>query len=251
LVHVAPGAGVLPEPLSWILGGASLWLLVSAARRAGGTPAPALFTAVALIPLLAASWPVGARYFYLPAAGLAWATGEVLVDASLGACAAAASLLATVATLQAGARQGDVAAYASRLSAARRAVADGLRHGHRVFHVNGGIKDLDLAVKDDPAAGSAVAGALVLSDVPASFVVLPPDLARPALILVADPPLPPSGAYRFGGERVVGLARRGDDPSLDEVLARFPDLRLIRLRPGAGGIVIARDVTEELTNRDD
>jgi len=36
----------------------------------------------------------------------------------------------------------------------------------------------------------------------------------PAAPLVAHPPLPPSGAYRFGDVRVVGLARREDGPSL-------------------------------------
>jgi hypothetical protein len=45
---------------------------------------------------------------------------------------------------------------------------------------------------------------------------------------------------------VVGLARRGDEPTLDEVVARLPDVRFIRLRPTPGGHVVARDVTEEI-----
>ena len=49
--------------------------------------------------------------------------------------------------------------------------------------------------------------------------------------------------------RVVGLARRGDEPDLDEALARFPDLRFIRLRSIRGGQVIARDLTDEIKRR--
>ena len=49
--------------------------------------------------------------------------------------------------------------------------------------------------------------------------------------------------------RVVGLARRGDEPTLDEVLARFPDLRFVRLRPTPAGRIVARDVTLEMKQR--
>ena len=99
------------------------------------------------------------------------------------------------------------------------------------------------------AAGIVLAASagefLVLTDVPASFVIIPADLAGPAAPLVAQPPLPPSGAYRFGDVSVVGLVRRGDEPSLREVVARFPDIRFVRLRPVPSGQVIARDVTDE------
>jgi hypothetical protein len=115
-----------------------------------------------------------------------------------------------------------------------------------VFHVDGGLKDLDLAVKEDPALASVASDLLVLGDVPASFVVMPPSLASRAAFLVASPPLPPSGAYQFGASRIVGLARRGDDPTLDEVIARLPEIRFIRLRPTPGGHVIGRDVTDEV-----
>jgi hypothetical protein len=47
----------------------------------------------------------------------------------------------------------------------------------------------------------------------------------------------------------VGLARRGDEPTFDEVLARFPDLRFIRLRPTPGGRIVARDLTLEVKGR--
>ena len=89
----------------------------------------------------------------------------------------------------------------------------------------------------------------MLGDVPASFALVPPELEGAAASLLAAPPLPPSGAYRFGDVRVVGLARRGDEPDLDEVLSRFPDLRFIRLRSIRGGQVIARDMTEEIKRR--
>ena len=83
---------------------------------------------------------------------------------------------------------------------------------------------------------------------PASFVALPEALGARVDFLIASPPLPPSGAYRFGARRVVGLARRGDEPTLDELLQRFPDTRFIRLRATAmaRGRVVARDVTEEI-----
>ncbi|MDB4980428.1 MAG: hypothetical protein JWM82_1180, partial [Myxococcales bacterium] len=106
------------------------------------------------------------------------------------------------------------------------------------------------AVKEDPALAPLSNELLVLADVPASFVMMPPALAAGAAGLVAAPPLPPSGAYRFGDRRIVGLARRGDDPALDEVIAQFPDIRFLRLRPTPGGHVIARDVTEELKAAD-
>ena len=79
--------------------------------------------------------------------------------------------------------------------------------------------------------------------------VISQSLEVAAAPLAAAPPLPPSGAYRFGSVRVIGLARRGDEPDLDEVLARFPDLRFVRLRSIRGGQVIARDMTEEIKRR--
>ena len=145
------------------------------------------------------------------------------------------------------ARHDAVASYDRKVGAARRAVVDGVGQGHRIFHVAGGIKDLDLAVKEAPALHVVEDQLLVLGDVPASFVAMPDALAGKADFLIAQPPLPPSGAYRFGARRVVGLARRGDEPTLDELVSRFPDVRFIRLRPTPmPGHVIARDVTEEI-----
>jgi hypothetical protein len=260
LVHVGTGAPVLPEPLAWGLGASALALLALACfRRAGrrgqmvaatGSPltvwAPLFMTALACVPLLGAGWIVGERYFYLPAAGLAWASAEALAGLGNVIPGTAVGVLLALGLLQASARRADVVEYDARVAAARRGVGEGARRGHHVFHVAGGIKDLDLAVKEDPTLAPFADDILVLGDVPASFAIVPPRLEPAASIVIASPPLPPSGAYHFGDRRVVGLARRGDDPSLDEVLARFPDLRFLRLRPVAGGRVIARDVTDEL-----
>ena len=112
------------------------------------------------------------------------------------------------------------------------------------------LKDLDLAVKEDPALVDLSNELLVLADVPASFVMMPPAFASRAAGLVAAPPLPPSGAYRFGDRSIVGLsaprgrarARRGHRAvSRHPVPAPAP--------PTPGGHVIARDVTEELKAR--
>jgi hypothetical protein len=244
--HVLTAQGLMPEVLAFGIGTAILALsFLGASRRAGVGLAPLAFWAVALLPLLAAGWAVGARYFYLSSIGLAWAAAE----ASSGLGAAARGTLVTVLVLlglgQGIRRHADVSSYDRRVSASRRAVVDGHRAGQRIFHVDGGIKDLDLAVKEDlPLA--AAREVLILNDVPASFAIVPPGLAEAAKLVVAAPPLPPSGAYHFGDVRVVGLARRGDEPSLDEVVARFPDIRFLRLRPTPAGRIIARDVTDEI-----
>jgi hypothetical protein len=246
LVHAGTGAAVLPEALAWGLGATALGLLGVAAARAPAPRRPLALAALALVPLLGPGWIVGARYFYLPAVGLAWAASEALAASPVAARATLCVALLALGALQAASRRRDVVEYETRLAAARRAVADGARHGARVFHVDGGIKDLDLAVKEDPALAPLAGELLVLGDVPASFVELPRALAERASSLLASPPLPPSGAYRFGDARVVGLARRGDDPTLEEVTERFPGIRFVRLRPTPGGHVVGRDVTDEL-----
>jgi hypothetical protein len=246
LAHVGTGNDVLPEALAWGLGVAALALLGHAAWHRRAVRAPLAFAALALVPLFGPGWIVGARYFYLPAVGLTWAAAEALAAWSLGPRVLVCAMVAVLGVLQAAPRRPAVDEYDHRLAAARRAVADGARQGARVFHIDGGIKDLDLAVKEDPAVAPFADGVLVLSDVPASFVALPPALAERAAFLLAAPPLPPSGAYRFGAARVVGLARRDDAPTLDDVVAHFPDIRFIRLRPTPGGRVMGRDVTEQL-----
>jgi hypothetical protein len=250
VVHLFTGTDALPDLLGWSAGGAVVALLVRAAVRHArddrGRLAPLAFALVALAPLAAASWVVGARYFYLPAVGLAWAGAEALVGASLAARLTVVAIVLLVGGIQAAARTSQVASYDRRVAAARRAVSAGVRAGHRLFHVDGGIKDLDLAVKEDPVLVAHARDVLVLGDVPASFAIVPSSMMPAAGVFVASPPLPPSGGYRFGDATVVGLARRGDDPSLEEALARFPDLRFIRLRPLPSGQIVGRDATEEV-----
>jgi hypothetical protein len=254
VVHVATGSVVLPVVASWVVGTAALGVVICfgvRARRGTIAPwAPLAFIVVALAPLLGPGWIVGARYFYLPAVGLAWAAAQALASRSFAARALVCLALLAMGALQSAARRADVVSYDARLAAVRAAVADAARRGGRVFHVDGGIKDLDLAVKEDPALAPVADELLVLGDVPASFALVPPALEARASIFLAAPPLPPSGAYRFGARRIVGLARRGADPTLDEALERLPGLRLLRLRAAPGGRIVARDVTEELKLRD-
>jgi hypothetical protein len=251
LGHVFTGEGLLAAPLALGAGAAIVALTVFAAIRRGhaagdgGWWTPLAFAAIAAAPLLAAGWPVGARYFYLPSVGLAWAIAEALAGAGAAARAVIAGVLLLIGGLQGAERRRDVVSYDRRVAAARRVVAAGLPAGQRVFSIASGVKDLDLAVKEDRALPPGAGEALVLTDVPASFVLVPPALAAATAPLLARPPLPPSGAYRFGDARIVGLARRDDNPSLEEVLQQFPDMRFFRLRPVASGQIIARDVTDE------
>ncbi|MES1164192.1 MAG: hypothetical protein ABUR63_00425 [Verrucomicrobiota bacterium] len=247
LTKTFTGDTVVPLPLALGVGAIATSLaLWSAARRPGGMArfAPFALAGVAAAPLLAAGWAVGARYDYWPSVGLCWAFAEALDEVGSAGRATLAAALLLIGVAQAAARRQEVISYERRLAAARRAVRSGVAAGHRVFHVDGGIKDLDLAVKEDPALEAAEI--LALDDVPASFAIVPSGLAVAARPLLAAPPIPPSGAYRFGDVAVVGLARRGDEPDLAEALAWFPDLRLIRLMRAPTGNVVARDVTSRV-----
>jgi len=231
VVHVFTGSALLPEVLAFGLGTAALALAVLASiRRREARLLPWLFSGLALLPLAAAGWVVGARYFYLPAVGIVWAVAEAIDGTGAATRNAVLAALLLLGLGQAALRRRDVASYDLRVAAARRAVEAGVGAGHRQFHIDGGIKDLDLAVKEDPALGEAAAEILVLNDVPASFAIVPHALEGPASIVVAAPPIPPSGGYHFGDVRVVGLARRGDEPTL-------------------GGRIVARDLTLEVKQR--
>jgi len=244
------GESVMPSPLALVLGAGILALGIAAAfRRRDARWTPWLLVVAGAAPLGAAPWVVGARYFYLPAVGLSWALAEGLADRTVAATGTVAILLMVLGGGEAALRRRDVLAYEQRVAAARQGVADGVAAGHHVFHVDGGIKDLDLALKEEPPLVAAADHLLVLGDVPASFAIIPAELAQTASFLRAIPPIPPSGAYRFGNARVVGLARRGDEPALDEVIAHFPDIRFLRLRPAPGGSIVARDATDEVKQR--
>ncbi len=256
LIHAGPAADLLSDPLVLTLGIAT-WvaLLVGTARLARSEVcppfpwAPLAWIVLAILPLLAAPWIVGARYFYLAAIGIAWLAAELLAPTSIVVTVGVFAALAGFDVAQTVVRRTDVISYEARLSAARRAVAAGLDDGHTTFHIASGIKDLDLAVKGDPHL-SRRDSFVVLGDVPASFVALPGNRARDFDFLLARPHLPPSGAYLFGSRRIVGLARRGDDPTLDEVVQRLPGIRFVRLRLGPRGRVVYRDVTDAMLNSD-
>lgn len=257
LVHAPTGSEILPDTVAWAVG-LVVWTAVLTAlalsTRAGscavraqatGVVAPLAWVAVTLAPLLASPWIVGARYFYAPLVGLAWLAAVALRrrrPLALGVLAAEIALGLT----QDVDRRSDVKLYEARLSSVRRLIGNSVTRGHRTFHIDGGIKDVDLAVKIDPRLDDPALGLIVIPDVPSSFVVLPRD-PRPELdFLWARPPLPPSGAYRFGDRRIVGLVRRGDEPTLDEVLARAPDVRFLRLQPRQSSAADYNDVTDAI-----
>jgi hypothetical protein len=230
LVHAVTAYAPLPEWVAWLTGASLLGWAALVVRRRGGMAGFALcWVMIALAPLPAAGWVVGARYFYFSAVGL-----MLLLALALESAGALASGFVLAAVLGLGVLSGhhraaEVRLYRQAVAAASAGVEDGVRRGHRLFFVSGGVKDLDLAIKLNHWGAKAVLGAVVIPDVPASFIWLPPDLAGRLDFLFARPPLPPSGAYHFGDASLVGLARREEAPDLDEVLDRLPELRLLRL----------------------
>ena len=205
---------------------------------------PVFWTLLALLPLPAAGWVVGARYFYLPAVGLMLMLALAADTRGAVALIGAISLLAAMGLGSTATRTGEVHHYRAVLAAARDVVAKGAQVGHTIFLVRNAVKDLDLAVKLASPAGRLPQPLLVIPDVPASFVWMPDALADRAHFLLARPPLPPAGEYRFGGQHIMGLARREEAPDLDEVLARLPELRIIELVGAGRDQVIGRDQTE-------
>ena len=240
LVHAVTAYPPFPEGLAWLVGAPVLAVAgIMAWRARGRARFPLLWTVLALLPLPAAGWVVGARYFYLPAVGLmlllAWALdgrGPALRITVLGVLAA----LGLAGTIT---RTVEIHRYRALLATARQAVSAG--NGH-IYLVRNAVKDLDLALKLTTPASQLPQPLLLIPDVPASFVWMPETLAARASFLLAQPPLPPSGAYRFGDQRIVGLARRQEAPDLDDVLARLPDLRIVELVP-SGDRFVFRDVT--------
>jgi hypothetical protein len=234
VVHAVTAYAPLPEAAAWIAGLAAIAVAGVLARGRATARFALVWLLVTLLPLPAAGWVVGARYFYLPAVGL-----MLLVAAALEGRQPAFAVAAVAALLGLGIpstihRTREIALYRSAVAAAGAAVGDGLARGHRCFLVRGGVKDLDLAVKlARPGTLTPAPGYVVLADVPASFVWLPPELGPRLQFLLAEPPLPPSGAYLFGDQRIAGQARRDDAPDLDQVFDHLPELRIIHLRRSA------------------
>jgi hypothetical protein len=235
LVHAVTAYAPLPEWVAW-LAGVSLFLWIATAIR--GRRALAGFAIcwvmVSLLPLPAAGWVVGARYFYVPAVGLMLLLALALDTAGGLASVFTVGVLLGIGLLSGHHRATEVRLYRQAVAVASAGVEKGVSGGHRLFFVSGGVKDLDLAIKLGRQASEAVHDAVVIPDVPASFIWLPPGLASRLDFLLARPSLPPSGAYRFGDARLVGLARREEAPDLDEVLTRLPELRILRLSYRAG-----------------
>jgi len=229
-VHAVTCYAPLPEWAAWSLGGAALLGTGYTLRRSRPAALAALWALLAVLPLPAAGWVVGARYFYFCAAGLMLLVALALERAGRWLAVILLAGELGLGWVAADKRAGEVRLYRQVVAAARDAVSAGVTKGHRLFLVRGSVKDLDLAIKLDPRSPAAVREAVAIPDVPASFVWVPHAQAERLRFLFANPCLPPSGAYRFGDERIVGLARREEAPDLDEVLAKLPDLRIIRLR---------------------
>ncbi len=245
LLHAVTGYAPLPEWVALLAGACLLaWAAVVTLRQRALAGFALFWVVVALVPLPAAGWVVGARYFYAPALGLMLLLALALEEAGGLASVFSVALFLGLGALSGQQRATEVTLYRRAVAAAGAGVAEGLSRGQRIFFVRGGVKDLDLAIKLDRHAPSAIRSVVVIPDVPASFVWLPPDLASRLDFLLARPPLPPSGAYHFGDARLVGLARREDAPDLDDVLTRLPELRMLRL-DYRGKEVTVEDRTEQ------
>jgi hypothetical protein len=270
LVHAVTAYAPLPDAVAWIVGGIGLVMagvLALRARRVGSPPAlpaayhrgrvwepfqgshvsawfPVIWVLFACLPLPAAGWVVGARYFYLPAVGLVLMLALAIDTRGAVGAMVAIALLAVMGLGSTATRMAEVRRYRAVVAAARVAVTKGAQAGHTIFLVRNGVKDLDLAVKLTSPAGRLPQSLLVIPDVPASFVWMPDGLASRAGFLLARPPLPPAGEYRFGGQPIMGLARREEAPDLADVLARLPELRIIELVADENGQVSAKDLTD-------
>ena len=243
LVHAVTAYAPLPEVPVWLVGGGALLVAGLFAVRARAW-FPLLWTVLALLPLPAAGWVVGARYYYLPAVGLMLMLALAAEARGSAVVVVAIALLAAMGLGSTATRMSEVRRYRAVLAAACDAVEKGAKAGHTVFIVRNAVKDLDLALKLTTPVGRLPQPLLVIPDVPASFVWMPDVLADRAGVLLARPPLPPAGAYRFGGQHIVGLARREEAPDLDEVIARLPEIRFIELVTDQRGQATGRDRTE-------
>jgi hypothetical protein len=245
VVHSVTAYSPLPEWLAWAIGIVLLVVTTAVAWRRNSLAGFALvWIFITLLPLPAAGWVVGARYFYVPAAGMLLLMAIALEIASGMMVGFALLFFLGLGLLCGHHRASEVGQYRQVVAAADAAVTEGLAHGHRIFFVRGAVKDLDLALKLFPGRQRHHNGFVVIPDVPASFIWLPYDLAERLNFVLARPSLPPSGAYRFGGEKIVGQARREESPPLDEVLIRLPELRIINLQ-SKGSYFTWEDQTQE------
>ncbi|HEX7598699.1 MAG TPA: hypothetical protein VF518_10830, partial [Polyangia bacterium] len=193
VVHAVTAYAPLPEWVAW-LAGTSLLGWVALVVRRSQMPIWKLvgfalcWVMISLAPLPAAGWVVGARYFYFPAVGLMLLLALALESAGELASGFALAAVLGLGVLSGHHRAAEVRLYRQAVSAASASVEAGVRRGHRLFFVSGGVKDLDLAIKLEHWGSKAVLGAVVIPDVPASFIWLPPDLAGRLDFLLARPP---------------------------------------------------------------
>ena len=120
-------------------------------REAGSAGAPLAFSRPRRPRRSAAGWAVGARYFYLPSVGLVWAVAEAL--AAVGPRRArrargGAAARRRRAGRRSGGRTSSPTTAGSRRRAARSPPVS--PPGTTSSTSTAGIKDLDLAVKEDP-----------------------------------------------------------------------------------------------------
>ena len=248
LVHAVTAYAPLPEALAWLLGGGACSSPGCSRCALAYSPwFPVLWTLLACLPLPAAGWVVGARYFYLPAVGLMLMLALAAETRGAAATIAAISLLAAMGLGSTATRMGEVRRYRAVLAAARRRRGQGCAGGaHDLSGAKRGQRP-GLGAQAQIASRGLPQPLLVIPDVPASFVCMPDALAARARFLLARPPLPPTGEYRFGGQHIVGLARREEAPDLDEVLARLPEIRFIELVADGRGQVTGHDRTASRT----
>ena len=204
-----------------------------------------LASPMAAAPLCAAGWAVGARYYYLPSVGLCWAVAEALADVAprRGSPSAAVLLWSGAAQAVERRRRSSPTSSGWRRRGARWRL--GSAPDTTSFTSMAKSRISTWRSRRSRPRGGRRPGARRRAGVVR-------DRAAPVsggVACVAAPPLPPSGALSLRRRPVVGLARRGDEPDLDEALAQFPDLRFIRLRAIRGGQVIARDLTDEIKLR--
>lgn len=242
LLHSITAYGPLPDWVALLAGFCILlWATMLGRTDAARRRFAWLWVLIAVVPLPAAGWIVGARYFYLPAVGLFLLVAPAIERCGRLIAVFAAATLAVLGLASGYDRAMEVSLYRHAVTAIAAGISDGLVQGHRVFYVGGAVKDLDLALKLDRTLPASIREAVIIPDVPASFVWLPSALGHRLDFLLARPPLPPSGGYRFGGVTIAGLARREEAPDLAEVLARLPELRLLQLqRKGDGFAVVDR-----------